>query len=145
MSKNNWRNKQVWNSVIQGLSTEIVRWESSYLLPGEEQVYPKVNWNYYVYIPEYIVNDFDSLWLPVDSDYYSLSIAQADWHGGITYYEKFNSDSKQHRYIKVGCDYNHIFDEGQTYIFEDIERDVIATVKSLHTILSFKEKPASSS
>jgi len=48
-------------------------------------------------------------------DYYNSSVAELDWHGGITFYSE-NKDLEQgHIICKAGCDYQHYGDEHYAY------------------------------
>ena len=105
-------------------------------------------WAYYLYLnfvqlPDDIKERF---WLepeptsfksmPVTYSYYSEPlIYDLDWHGGCTYYEKRqNPDVPANRLVKIGCDYQHYWDEGHFYNI-----DVVLS-EAKHTIDVLREK-----
>lgn len=61
-------------------------------------------------------------------------MSDLDWHGSITYYKKESMDGSP-RMITLGCDYNHIWDEGQHYTVNEIFSDVKATVDKLYELV----------
>lgn len=140
------KEKKVWSSLYKDTLIEIVNWKSKKLLLDIDNLVDADCWNYYVYLYESRLENFDALWLePTNQyswgagyDYYSLPIYNIFWHGGITYYEKLNNDAIGKRMIKVGCDYSHLFDLDQTYELPDIVSDAIQTVDELHGVLQFK-------
>lgn len=130
------RKSEVWKASYRGVTIEIQRWafdSTAGLRPWKE------NWNYYIYMYESKCADFEKLWLPdeikrfseesdpyITHDYYSGAVGEIEMHGGITYYAK-HGQSVGHRCIQVGCDYQHLCDEGQTYSVEKILRDAKAS------------------
>lgn len=103
-------------------------------------------WNYYISIPEWLCNEeqFNSIWLEdklikfaessperITHDYYSNPISRMDsWHCGVTFYDKYGH-SKGHRAVKFGCDYNHLYDEGNEYTLEFVYADAKATAEEI--------------
>lgn len=60
---------------------------------------------------------------------YENPLNDLEWHGGMTYYEyKYDEPFE---YIKAGCDYQHIWDDGQFYDENIIEKDVEKCIDSL--------------
>ena len=58
------------------------------------------------------------------------------FYGGITYYHKtWGFDDGQEKIIKVGCDFNHILDQGVCYNLEDIQVHVKKTIDSLYKVI----------
>ena len=99
-------------------------------------------WTYYLYISPDSIPDkekAEELWLPpkyddkdrMSYDYYGCWVSDLNWHGGITYYEKYSSVDAKRRTVKAGCDYQHIWDEDHHYDIDDIEADAKATVDQL--------------
>lgn len=103
------------------------------------------HWTYYLYLIEEQMPDvFGELWLPGEK--YSFGgpdrimyrydecdlITSLEWHCGCTYYSKVSGFDGDKRVVKVGCDYQHLYDEGRSHNLTDIERDVIDTVNSLY-------------
>ncbi len=81
-------------------------------------------WASYIYIdcvniPE---DQRESFWLKPEYDrsyahydYMSSLLANLPWHHGITYYDKEGGPDNKRQFIKAGCDYGHLWDEGHTY------------------------------
>lgn len=129
------RKTEVFTGKCNGVPYEIRRWEC-----GGEKI-----WNYYLFLIEEQMPDvFPSLWLDgkrmminekptrhILYEYENTLIADLEWHCGCTYYEKVGGFDGAQRVLKVGCDYNHLWDEGKHYDLSDIEHDVIDCVNSL--------------
>jgi len=64
-------------------------------------------------------------------------IADLEWHGGCTWYEKYGIDFTP-RAVQIGCDYQHFYDEGHRYILSGVERDAKACIDSLHAVINIK-------
>jgi hypothetical protein len=109
-------------------------------------------WCYYVYVPADALSpeDFERLWLkPTGShswgpsyDEYSLPIANCEWHGGITYYEKTQLADSDRRSIKIGCDFNHYFDheDGLPYSVDRVAFEARATITAMREAMKFKRR-----
>jgi hypothetical protein len=83
----------------------------------------------------------DSLWLTAtetgigkqkrykysDIDFFN----EIHFHGGITWYSKLFSLNDD-RIIKIGCDYNHSFDQWNFYDLDDVLNDVRKTIDDIH-------------
>lgn len=106
----------------------------------------KINWCHYItlnlnQLPEDVREEF---WLApkmaewskkrkhVTYDYYGSVISDLDWHIGCTYYDKISNVDSLERIIKAGCDYQHYWDEGKEYVFEDVLAEAKLTINSLH-------------
>lgn len=67
-------------------------------------------------------------------------INNLDWHCGITFYEKRGGIDGEPLWIKIGCDYNHYWDEEVNhsggYSFDWILKDVENTINKLHELIS---------
>jgi hypothetical protein len=105
-------------------------------------------WAYYLYlrldaIPE--ESNPESFWLKSREEKhagrpaydYSLHeiMSDLDWHGGITYYSKESSDDDGYRVIKIGCDYQHSFDQGQDYTVESVLLDVKRSIDKFRELV----------
>lgn len=110
-------------------------------------------WNYYVYLHELALSNFNDFWLEpevkefsvvgtkyVSYDYYSSPLSHVDWHGGVTFWEGHNLLIPGQRAIEIGCDYSHIFDQERGYDYElaEVLSDCLRTIKQIHPLLSFK-------
>jgi len=105
-------------------------------------------WTYYLHIglvqlPEDVrekfwlepkVTEYKSM--PISYDYYKEPlIADLDWHGGVTWYSKEAGIDGEPRVVKIGCDYQHLWDEGHSYQLTDVERDARHTIDTLHDMI----------
>lgn len=111
--------KQSWIGEDKDINWEVCRWECG----------DKTFWNTYLYI---INKDMvDKLWTRKKevydwgTVYYPKAVIEnLDWHGGQTLYHQIVNNGR--RYIKVGDDYQHSWDEGQvyseTFLIENIKR-----------------------
>jgi|SRR6056297_360514 len=102
------------------------------------------NWyRYYIYLVLPRIQDeelAENLWLEAKDStivlerprkmymYYDNDfLINVPMHGEITFYKKeFNQEDE--RVIKIGCDYNHYFDEYRGYILEDVKEEVKETI-----------------
>ncbi len=67
------------------------------------------------------------------ADYYKVPVIHnVEFHGGVTFYEKNIGNKKTGRYVKVGCDYGHLCDEGRDYELSNILFDVKNTIDMFH-------------
>lgn len=122
MTPDTIRSKTTWNGTYKGLHFEITHW-------GVDCPHPRNNgkgcWNYYILLHEHRVANFSDLWFPnslvrwsekspercLVDDYYKSPLADVFWHGGVTFWESDNDAFPGHRRMKVGCDYNHLWNE----------------------------------
>jgi hypothetical protein len=134
------RQKTTWSGSHKGIGFEIARWNyNDSLTEGRENI--KEGWNSYIILaiemfPEECHKD---LWLEPDvskygSVYYSYSndtISAIDFHCGCTYYDKMHGLDGGRKVIKVGCDYNHLHDEGMIYDVEYVHMEIKRAIESL--------------
>ena len=117
-------------------------------------------WCYYIHFNE---EQFDSetfeehIWLPTEeyensglarygNNYYNTRVASADWHGGITYYQKKTyHDTRTHKDLRTvvfGCDYNHSWDReygfNEIYTLSSIVQDAKRTCEELLDLFDIK-------
>lgn len=111
-------------------------------------------WCYYVVISEAQLesSDFAEFWLPavvtphksgwprVHFDYYAARFAQAEWHGGVTFYEQGGGQYGEQRYVKIGCDFAHSWDEGITFDYSRVEYEAKETIEQLTNMYDFKRR-----
>lgn len=127
----------VWKAMYRNVYIEIKRWDG-YRSPEMRSPW-KEHWTYYIYLYERHCKDFDAIWLAdkltswsesgpkhITNDYYDSPLANIEMHGGITYYSK-HGQVEGHRTVQIGCDFQHLHDEGQTYYVEDILREARIT------------------
>lgn len=133
------KEQKTWRGEHLGFQFKVVSWGIGDLINDGNGV-----WNYYVYIPELRLKEkFESLWLTpkliqttpesagfVSYDYYETEVAAIDWHGGVTYYQKYG-ELVGHRVVEFGCDYSHLFDHERSYAYTlaevlcDLEETII--------------------
>ncbi len=138
--------KTRWGEEISGLHCEIVNWKSN----GME----KSIWNYYIYIPKKAIpKTFKKFILKPRKfqfgksstiryryDYYPFE-DYFDFHGGITFWEYIRNEVGEIVSLQVGCDFNHLCDEGMEYRYEEIKRDLECSVrKFISCVPELKEK-----
>lgn len=134
----------IWKGVYRGVSFEIKNWTRN------DNQDKKERWAYYLIINlERIPQKYspNSFWLDgkkvygrISYNYFNHNILNdLDWHGGITWYSKINGFDGDEKIIKVGCDYQHYWDEGKTYNLNYIKNDVKETIdKFLKHIPDYK-------
>lgn len=104
-------------------------------------------WTYYIYINLEKLPDRvnpDSFWLPFENIYnirmyrysYHKILNEINFYGGITFYSKScGLEEGNPKTIKVGCDFNHSWDQGSYYCLEDIQSHVTVTIDSLYEVI----------
>lgn len=109
-------------------------------------------WCFYVTIHErqLVADIFNAIWLPpriaklseehrgyIMHDYSDCLLANADWHGGITFYKK-HGELEGYRAVEGGCDYSHLFDQelGYPYTLESVDAEARQCIDSLITVLA---------
>ncbi len=129
-----FRKVETWHGEHKGVRYEVAHWH--------------LGWNYYIILPVeqipeekrkvFILDSKKSKYNPERIENNYDSIPDLDWHGGITFYEKFfgqvvckNLIEVNVTSIKMGCDYMHLFDENKTYTFNLVKSDVIHSIDKL--------------
>jgi hypothetical protein len=100
-----WNEKNLWVKRSDTFTVEIVHWtsekhdysEGTYKDTGEKNHY----WNVYLYV--YPKNKLFAR-LEKSNKMYDTELDHL-FHGGVTYLDK------QEKYIKIGSDYNHLYDD----------------------------------
>lgn len=132
----NLRNKIVYTGSHRGINFEIQNFDLHSV---------KDAWTFYLYIrldslPEDVRERF---WLKaqenpiiksiVSYDYYSEPlITDLEWHHGVTWYSKETGFDNEKRCVKIGCDYQHLCDEGRFYSADMVAKDAILCIDSLY-------------
>lgn len=125
--------KETWSCTIDQITVEIVCFakDNPYIRNGNGI------WNYYFYLhevnwpcifPDWWLEDLISDYGKVYHHYNHLDVCE--FHGGITYYSKHGT-MEGHRCVQIGCDFNHLWDEGVEYDFEHVKRIALNS----HTLL----------
>jgi hypothetical protein len=151
MKPNDLQYRITYSGTHKNISYEIVHWGIN---RGEYTPLNNGNgcWNYYLYISERTWENFSDFWLPSEVcefspsgtkyfniDYYSSPLNVDQWHGGITLWEQKNAELAPQRYIKIGCDYQHLHDQGRYYDVSDLVADVYATIDAIIPLLVPKQ------
>lgn len=104
-------------------------------------------WTFYLYISIDKIpkeNNPESFWLPPEKDdrghirydYYKHQIlGEIEWHCGMTFYSKEAGFDESPRIIKVGCDFQHYWDEGRDYDLEDVYAEAVEAAKSFRRLV----------
>lgn len=136
------RKTKIWNGNYKGVSFEI----NNFKTPKNDWDDEKSNWTYYLFIhlnriPNKDISD--SFWIKGTPDnkgrvFYRYNdhhiINNIDLSGGCTWYSKEAGFDNSNKVIKIGCDYQHIWNDGIEYYLEWIINDV---KKSIDSFLSF--------
>lgn len=98
-------------------------------------------WCYYILVHEdQLPEEYKALFIlpPVfddkkrlSHDYMGSMLNDFDWHHGITYYSKEGGADGEPVMIKIGCDYNHYWDEGSSYSEITLEYDVKNSIEKM--------------
>ena len=126
-----------WFGIYRGVAFEI----NNFITEAVRDIIPeKENWTYYLRLQlDRIPKESDpkSYWLEPQKDekfgrtsykYYQHQMADLNWHGGMTWYSKETGIDDTPKSIKIGCDYQHIWDEGVFYNIDFVTRDVQNTI-----------------
>ncbi len=125
-----------WHGTYRGVSFEIKRFTTKDL-DGNE----KYGWTHYIFIRlDRIPNKevANSFWLESKDlfstktyDYFNSKwVDSIDFHGGCTWYSKESGFDGAEKIVKIGCDYQHSWDEGQTYSEWYVSQQVKETIES---------------
>ncbi len=111
-------------------------------------------WCFYIYLVEKNMVNFPAIWLEdkiykwkpeaygyISHDYYCEPLNSLEFHGGITFYQK-HGHTEGYRYVELGCDYNHLWDQerGFGYNIEEVLLDVKICIDSVYVAGLIKEK-----
>jgi hypothetical protein len=79
-------------------------------------------------------------WPRISYDYYGTRFSSVEWHGGVTFYEKLGGIDGAQRYVKIGCDFAHSWDDWVDFDYAQVEREAIETVKQLQALYQFRRR-----
>jgi len=133
------RHKDLWSGMYRGVAFEIAHWD----------VRPECTlgiWNFYLFIREDMVpeaNVGDVFLAPIHDSgrwgvryaYYDSILAEIEWHGNMTFYEKRGGADGSKTVAVGGCDYNHLFDQGVTYRHEGVAADARRAIDDLRRLI----------
>jgi hypothetical protein len=143
-----------YTGTYRGIGYEICNWEMKDYMSDDPEAM-KQNWTYYIYIHLNMIpeeSNPDSYWLKaikfkitpdsIERIRYKYDehhvIGNLPWHGGCTWYSKeSNQDDVEMgiRVVKVGCDYQHYWDEGRQYDVDMLLQDVQDTIDKLREMI----------
>lgn len=132
---------EIWKGSHTGIDFEI----NHYIMEGLDT--SQDCWTYYLIIrldriPDKIKSA--SLWIDGEPDekgrvyykYYDNEIiCNIDFHSGCTWYSKEYGFDGANKIIKIGCDYQHYWDEGKIYNIDYIQMDVEEAIDSFREII----------
>jgi hypothetical protein len=127
--------RSIWQGRYREISYEIHNW-------GDRDTnHPTGRWNYYIFIEESKILKPDvvflkpepSMWVDnyLTYSYDDSPFAEIYWHKGLTFHEVLNEINIGRRILKLGCDYQHLSDEGVPYNVLDILKSVKRTIDEL--------------
>ena len=107
-------------------------------------------WAHYIYInldkhipDEKLANSF---WLEpikygkrISHNYYVYPINELVFHCGCTWYSKESGFEGDNRIVKIGCDYQHLWDDGHDYNLEYVVNEAKNTIDSLWELTQIKK------
>ena len=119
--------KEEWSGYIKGISIQIVKWQD---VRSEKPI-----WNSYMIINKDTLGDrFKEIVCKAKKygkrysfDYWKLG--QFDMHCGLSFYEKIFNEVGKVVAIKVGCDYNHLWDEDCPAYYEYVLQELTQSVE----------------
>lgn len=132
---------QTWRGTDQSFQYDITLFER---IPKLDERFGcfKENWAYYIYLAEdNLPEDIRAEFLNIKTDekygYFQYSdlplIHNIDFHGGVTFFDIIYTRLNK-KVWKIGCDYQHFWDEGQHYSKEYLEHDAINSINRLEEI-----------
>lgn len=127
--------KTIWQGRYHNISYEIHNW-------GDRDInHPTGRWNYYIHLDESKILNTKEIFLEpkpafwIDNyltyPYDDSPFSEIYWHHGLTFHEVTNEINIGHRTLKLGCDYQHLSDEGIPYTVPDILKSVKRTIDEL--------------
>lgn len=131
----------VWYGEYRGIMFEIKNWK----MEGLSKFW-KSSWVFYLKVlleqfPEedrekikpyiYYTGYGTPLSVPRDDN----PILNLEWHGGMTYSaDETTPQFYPYTFLKFGCDYQHLWDEGKTYDIEGVQKEVQECIDSLFVL-----------
>lgn len=129
---------EVWNGTHRGINFEINHFK---IAPNSIDERGKDCWTHYIYlhidrIPEQYKPE--TFWLKGKQNGSHIMyghnehpiIGEIEMHGGCTWYSKEYGFDGAPKVIKIGCDYQHLWDENQHYNLDYVQHEVEKTIDS---------------
>ncbi len=131
------RETEIWTGSHKGVTFEINKFKS---YTGGD------NWTHYIFIRLERIPDTvmaERFWLSGEVDSkgrvnyktWESIINHLEFHGGCTWYSKEQGFDGGNKAVKIGCDYQHYWDEGREYDLQDIMFEVEKTIDSFLDIV----------
>lgn len=127
--------RELYREEYRGINIEVSRQWNKY----DEDRNPDGVWCFYLHllVEQFPVELHPDLTRPKKTlDYgttlqpYAECLEGLDWHSGMTFYE-VSKFAEPFRTIKAGCDFNHLWDEGQRYSADGVMSEARRCVDSL--------------
>lgn len=139
MSESNLKPRKIWHSEYRGIKYEINNYKMDL---GPHSYFENGCWTYYLHLmvamfPKEIQESlmpklyYTQFGTPIECPR-NNPLENLDWHGGITWLSNETKPGHPFVVLKVGCDYQHLWDEQKYYDLETIDRDARACIDSLH-------------
>lgn len=141
--KENEPDRELWRGTHRGIPYEVSRhWRKGHSYNSEPERKPVYCFYIFVCVEQFPEQDWPKIWLEQTfSDFGSpiyrygngKGLSELDWHCGQTFYEKQGINGP-FRAIKVGCDYDHIWDDERHYKPAWVAQDAIKCIDSLFVL-----------
>lgn len=129
---------EIWKGTYRGVDFEINHFR---VIPNSIEPTNKNCWTHYIYLHLYRIPERynpASFWLKgkkhgrhIIYEYNKHPIiSRLEWHGGCTWYSKESGFDGAQKVIKIGCDYQHLWDKNQYYDLEYVKSEVEKTINS---------------
>lgn len=131
---------QIVNHTRSGFNLDCMGMESNggtwcyYVTVSEAQLSPELFAEFWL---DATATPHASGWPRISHDYYGARFSDADWHGGVSFYEKLGGLDGAQRYVKIGCDFAHLWDKGREFDYAQVEAEAIETIKQLQAMYPF--------
>jgi len=129
----------IWRGTYRGVPFEV----NNFSLGGD----PKWTFYLHIYLDQMPEDIRERFWLEPDPPMeefknrvfypynYEPLINDLAWHHGCTFYEKIMGFDGARRVVKIGCDYNHLWDQERTYTLEAVSSDARRCIDSLYELI----------
>lgn len=142
------KTKRIWFGVYRGVRYEINwfkfsptdhedRWTHYIWLPIDQQLEPEMAEKFWLTPVERKMSSGKSY---TSYDYYDSIVGNLEFHGGCTWYSKESGPDDPHRMVKIGCDYQHLWDMDQKYDVAYVQSEAQKTIDSLYEVCGGKIK-----
>lgn len=112
-----------WHGEYKGVQWEIVKWKG----------YDRYIWNYYIYVKPRKKKYTNYKIIGIDEkniNYYDM-YGDVYMHGEITFMCEILYSYRLRKLHKIGCDFNHLYDQDIEYSFDDVKSEVVKCIDTL--------------